>query len=139
MTKNRAAAPAIHNLCTACPALAHSFIHNILWCGEEADTNSSFPPEHVNLDLVYSAALFGALQKPMENQSFSQTGSPNIEQKHGWMRAGAEKRPPRPMPAWKISVLASTYMACVAQILLNLYAHRGRGGGTGRPGKAGWP
>src|SRR5574340_691738 len=40
MTKNRAAGVSFTNLCTACPAPVHTFIHNMLWWDGGPDTNS---------------------------------------------------------------------------------------------------
>ena len=122
--KNRAAAVVIHSLYTACPALAHTFIHNMLWCHEAADTNSSFSLGHVNTD---SACLFNFFYGPgnlKQNQGFCPAACLKIEQGNGWMRVAAENRPMRPMDASKFSLLASANTACGAQTLLNLYAIR---------------
>src|SRR3569833_1676830 len=91
----------IHTLYTACPTLANSFIHNILWCWQRLDTNSRCPARHVFLVLAYPDKIFHGPENPKTNQSFCRTTCLKFDQPCGRTGPGATKRPAGPWNAVK--------------------------------------
>jgi hypothetical protein len=66
--------------------------------------------------------IFWPPPKSQNKSKFLPGGLPKICTDNGCMRAGAMKRPARPMNTWKISLSASFDMACAAQIVLKIWA-----------------
>jgi hypothetical protein len=68
------------DLCTTCPTPAHRLIHNILWSGWGADTNSSADSRRVNKPSVARRENLWGQEILKKNQGCLWGERPNLDQ-----------------------------------------------------------